>query len=176
MPTETSHVPRPSSLGPLLAAAAGDLLTTLERRLDSTAAPHYRDSHPALLHERCARLVGAFIEATVSGAPWGFAAHVRRITDERIAEGYHLSEIQLALSVLEGRAWQLAVERSSAGELVSNLAFVTGLVGQAKDELARAYLAHKEHADVRAAELQRRLDELFKGTERPAQPELVGTR
>lgn len=155
------------SLGPVLASAGRDLLTTLERRLDSEAAPHYRDLEAAQRHERCERLVGAFLEATVSGTPWAFAEHVRRITDERIAEGYHLSEIQLALSVLEARAWQLAVEGSRPQELVRNLAFVTNLVGQAKDELARAYLAHKQRSDLAVSELERRLEELFKGTERP---------
>ncbi len=164
------------SLGAVFVAASSDLVSTLERRLDSAAAPHYRDSQPGQLHERCTRLVGALLAATAEGAPWAFAAHVRRITDERIEEGYLLGEIQLALSVLEARAWQLAVEHSSADTLVRNLAFVTGLIGQAKDELARAYLAHKLRADARVAELQQRLDELFKGTERPALPELVGTR
>ncbi len=155
-----------SPLYRLLGGSSQDLIGTLERRLRTAAAPHYRAAEPGLLHERVARLVGAFLESTCSG-PEPFVAHVRRLTDERIGEGYYLEEVQLALSALEERAWQLLTEHAEPDRLVGQLAFVTGLVGVAKDELARIYLRRKEHAELRAAELQRRLDELFKGTEQP---------
>ena len=40
-------------------------------------------------------------------------------------------------------------------------------VGRGKDELARAFLEHKERAEARASSLERRLAELFKGTQSP---------
>lgn len=150
----------------LLGGSSQDLIDSVERRLRTTAAPHYRAAEPGLLRERVARLVGAFLEAACNG-PEPFVAHVQRLTEERIGEGYYLEEVQLALSALEERAWQLLTQHAEPERLVGQLAFVTGLVGGAKDELARIYFRHKEHADLRAAQLQHKLDELFKGTEQP---------
>jgi phage shock protein A len=50
---------------------------------------------------------------------------------------------------------------------VLRLALVTGIVGRGKDELARAFLEHKERAEARVASLEQRLAELFKGTQSP---------
>jgi hypothetical protein len=52
---------------------------------------------------------------------------------------------------------------------VRRLALVTGIVGGGKDELARAFLDHKERAEAKAARLAERLDLLFKGTDAPPQ-------
>lgn len=176
MPTESQPHDHPpgvhTPLYRLLSGSSQDLIGTLERRLRTAAAPHYRAAEPGLLHDRVARLVGAFLEATCAG-PEPFVGHVRRLTEERIGEGYYLDEVQLALSALEQRAWQLLTEHSDPERVVGQLAFVTSLVGNAKDELARTYLRHKERAELRAAELQRKLDELFKGTEQPVDTDLV---
>ena len=150
----------------LLCGCSQDLVASVERRLRTSDTPHYQASEPDLLHERVARLVGAFLEATCAGIE-PFVSHVRHVADERADEGYFLEEVQAALSGLEERAWQLLTERAEPARLVPLLAFVTGLVGAAKDELARVYLRHKERAELRAAQLQQKLDELFKGTEQP---------
>ena len=97
-------------------------------------------------------------------------AHVRAIAGERAAEGYELREIQHALSALEAQAWPIVT--GAGGEtdvVVRRLALVTGIVGRGKDELARAFLEHKERAEARAAQLAERLDRLFKGTDSPPQ-------
>ncbi len=151
----------------LLGSVAQDLIAAVERRLRGAATPHYQAADPGLLRERVGRLVGAFLDGACHG-PEPFVKHVRRITEERIGEGYFLDELQLALGALEERAWQALVERSENDALVARLACITTLVGAAKDELARVYLLHKEQADLRACDLQRQLDELFKGTDAPA--------
>ena len=51
--------------------------------------------------------------------------------------------------------------------VVRRLALVTGVVGRGKDELARAFLEHKERAEERIASLEQRLTEVFKGTQSP---------
>jgi hypothetical protein len=62
-----------------------------------------------------------------------------------------------------------AADRDRAGGdtdvIVRRLALVTGIVGRGKDELARAFLEHKQRAEARAAELAERLDRLFAGTD-----------
>lgn len=147
------------------AALERDLVDDLRR-----AGPHYSTASVDLVRERCARLVGAFVESA-SGNPAPFVNYVRRIARERGAEGYGLDEIQQALSSLEARAWQVPVEGSSVGSLVRHLSIVTGTIGRAKDELARLFLEQKRAADGTIALLERRLDELSKGTEGHVEPE-----
>ena len=95
---------------------------------------------------------------------------MRAIAGERAAEGYDLREIQHALSALEAQAWPLVTGAGGDTDVVvRRLALVTGIVGRGKDELARAFLDHKERAEARAAQLADRLDRLFKGTDSPPQ-------
>lgn len=140
----------------------GDLRTAL--------APHYQQADRELLLRRCRALVDAFLEAAHGDAA-ALARHVRNITEERIGEGYYLSEIQRALNALEARAWEAAVNGSNVADLVSHLTLIRDAVGQAKDNLARIYLAHKEQADATIARLEREIEELFKGTEAHVEPE-----
>jgi hypothetical protein len=131
---------------------------------NAATAPHYEAIDAAALAKRCRLLVDVFVTA-LEGNGALFVDYVHRITEERIGEGFYLPEIQHALSLLESGAWQIVVERSNVASLVRNLGIVTGVVGAAKDELARVYLAHKQRAEADAARLQ--TARLFAGTEAP---------
>ena len=105
-----------------------------------------------------------------AGGPAPFVAHVRTIAGERATEGYDLREIQHALSALEAQAWPLVTGAGGDTDVVvRRLALVTGVVGRGKDELARAFLEHKERAEARAVQLTEQLDRLMKGTDSPPQ-------
>jgi hypothetical protein len=144
-----------------------DLVRSEVQRLHHSTSPHYGRLDPGQLQERAAALVDAFL-ASVATRPAAFTDHITRITEERIAEGYFLAEIQSALSILEEGAWQLVVQQSAPADQVGQLSRITSIIGAAKDQLARVYLEHLERAESRASRLQRRLDQLFKGTdERP---------
>jgi hypothetical protein len=147
-----------------------DLVTTIVRRLKSSSAPHYRKIDQQLLRGRSERLVDSFLRA-MRGEYAPFVDYVEKLTAERIDEGYHLQEIQLALSILEERSWQVAVEHCDVATLVPTLALVTTTIGTAKDRLAQLYLAHKERCESRVASLEKRCEELFKGTEGHALPD-----
>lgn len=134
----------------------GDLRTAL--------APHYQQAERELLRQRCQALVDAFLESA-EGDVTALARHVRRITEERIAEGYYLSEIQRALNALEARVWETAVNESSVADLVGHLMLIRDAIGQAKDDLARVYLDHKERAEATVTRLEREIEQLFKGTD-----------
>jgi hypothetical protein len=119
---------------------------------------------------RVERLVAAFLESVRAGGPAPFVAHVRAVAGERVAEGYELREVQHALSALEAQAWPVVVDAGGDTDtVVRRLALVTGIVGRGKDELARAFLDHKERAEAKAARLTEELDRLFKGTDSPPQ-------
>lgn len=159
-----------ATLASLLAERRGALAAGLEAALLAQDAPSYREEPAGERRERVERLVAVFLDAVRAGGPAPFVAHVRAIAGERAAEGYDLREVQHALSALEAQAWPLVA--GAGGEtdaVVRRLALVSGIVGRGKDELARAFLDHKERAEARAAQLEKRLDELFKGTDSPPQ-------
>ena len=159
-----------AALASLLSARAGALAAGLEAALLAQDAPHYREAAADERRARLERLVAVFLEAVRAGGPAPFVAHVRAIAGERVAEGYPLAEIQRALSALEAQAWPIVT--GAGGEtdvVVRRLALVTGIVGRGKDELAGAFLDHKERAEAEAAQLAEKLDRLFKGTDSPPQ-------
>jgi hypothetical protein len=137
--------------------------------LKASAAPHYQAVDPGLLFTRAARLVDAFVAA--DGAPAPFIGYIQQLSHERIAEGYYLNEIQTALNLLDEHAWGFVAADAPAEEVVTLLGGVCRTVGAAKDELARIYLARSHEAEERASHLERRLKELFKGTEGVVLPE-----
>ena len=147
---------------PLSKQDAPALAEAVSTGLRNADAPHYSSIDAGALDERCRRLVDAFL-ASMDGAPALFVEYVRGITGERIGEGYYLREIQLALSLLESRVWQLVAQRSDVASVVADLAVVTATVGAAKDELARIYLEHKERAEAECVRLT--TSRLFAGTE-----------
>jgi hypothetical protein len=152
----------PNPLHDIVQLHEATLVDTLTQRLAAANAPHYSDLDPAILRLRCSRLVESFRTA-LRGDPQPFVDFVRQIVLDRISEGFWLREVQLALTLLEERAWKLAVDESPIAALVPNLGTITRTIGQAKDELARLYLAHAERADREVVDLQARLDELWKG-------------
>jgi hypothetical protein len=158
------------ALASLLASRAGAIASGLEAALLVADTPHYKVARPEERRARVLRLVEAFLEAVRAGGPAPFVAHVRAIAGERAAEGYSLREIQQALSALEAQAWPLVTGKGGDTDLVVlRLALVTGIVGRGKDELARAFLEHKERAEGRAAQLTEELERLMKGTDSPPQ-------
>ncbi|HET8646782.1 MAG TPA: hypothetical protein VFO85_14905 [Vicinamibacteria bacterium] len=156
--------PRPA----LTRLDASELTDALFDGLRGARNTHYETMEGADLCHRCWRLVEAFV-ASMDKGPSVFVDYVRRITDERIDEGFYLPEIQQALSLLEARAWHIVTARSSIGTLVGHLSVVTGTIGAAKDELARVYLAHRQRAQADLA-LQH-TSRLFEGTEAYVEPD-----
>ena len=155
-----------AALASLFSERQGALAAGVEAALLAQDAPHYRGAPREERRARVERLVAVFLEAVRAGGPAPFVDHVRAVAGERAAEGYELREVQHALSALEAQAWPLVT--GAGGEtdtIVRRLALVTGIVGRGKDELARSFLDRKERAEARAAALERRLSELFKGTE-----------
>jgi hypothetical protein len=159
-----------AALASLFSARAGALAAGLEAALLAQDAPHYREAPQDERRARVERLVAAFLEGLRAGGPAPFVAHVRKVAGERAAEGYPLGEIQHALSALEAQAWPIVTGAGGDTDVVvRRLALVTGIVGRGKDELARAFLEHKERAEAKASQLAERLDRLFKGTDSPPQ-------
>ena len=144
----------PTPLSDALREEAAPIAAELFRALHSAQTPHYRGVGEARLRQRCYHLVIAFVESC-DGEPDVFSEHVRRVTQEGIAEGYHLQEMQRALSVLEAAVWHVTIDRSNILNLVPHLTVVTTVIGRAKDEIAVVFLDDA----TRAREKLRRLSE-----------------
>jgi hypothetical protein len=154
----------PIALHDIVQSHEAELVETLTQRLAAANAPHYRDLDPLILRLRCTRLIESF-RSGLRGDPQPFVDFVRNMVQDRISEGFWLREVQLALTILEERAWKVAVDESTFASLVPNLGTITRTTGLAKDELARVYLAHAERADREVVDLQAKLTELFKGSQ-----------
>jgi hypothetical protein len=148
----------------LLLQRRSELAASVAERLRAPDAPHYSQLDPGRLQERATQLVHVLLES-VADLPATFVHYIQGTADERIGEGYFLDEIQLALSALEARAWQIVVQESRCEDHARHLAQVSTIVGAAKDHLARVYLCHKRRAEARVARLEQRLLELSRGTD-----------
>ena len=105
---------------------------------------HYAKAGVRPLRERCERLVGQLQEAACR-APSRFAKYIRQVAEERISSGYHLKEIQSALTFFEQTIWRIcAKEVEDRQKLLRCLTEASWVIGGAKDELALVYLEHAE--------------------------------
>jgi hypothetical protein len=116
-----------------------------------------------LLRGRAGDLVQSFLRS-IKEKPALFLAYLTGIVENRISEGVFLHEIQTVLQILEEKAWWLVVDDVPMADQVRGLSRITGTIGAAKDQIAHIYLRHLERAELRAAVLQRCLDEQAKGT------------
>jgi hypothetical protein len=151
-------------LNELLADRKGEIQEAVFGGLRNSNTPHYRTMDEVLLQERAASLVESFVGSIRDNAA-DFSTYLLGIAKERMAEGIPLHEIQIALQILEQKAWQLVVGFLPDSEQVRCLSLVTRTIGAAKDQLANFYLGRLARAESRAADLQTRLDKLARGTD-----------
>jgi len=143
-----------------------ELASAVAQRLMGSDVPHYRELGPSVVQDRSTRLVHALLES-LANLPSSFVDYILLIAGERMGQGYFLKEMQVALSVLEERSWQIVVAGFRCEEHADQLARLTSTIGAAKDALARAYLERKRQAEARVALLEQQLQVLSRGTDAP---------
>lgn len=132
-----------------------DFVTTGLQKGDST---RYQKIDGQLLRTRVAALVDAFL-AAMGGRRQGFIDFVRRLTEERLVEGYFVYEIIAVLNLMEGRVCDLVGKDSSERAVDRNLEYVSRTVSLTKDELVKIYFLGKQAADSRVDALERKLQD-----------------
>ena len=151
----------PTDLYRLLKEHREALAASTLRRVVASGAPHYARVQAGEVQSRIRGLAAALVES-VRPSRHALVDHVRRITEDRVEEGFGLGEIQMALGCLEEEVWRLCIAQvPDRLDLVRCLGIATGIVGQAKDELARVYLERKVQGDAAVRDLQHRLEQLF---------------
>jgi hypothetical protein len=148
----------------LLAEKREDLALEIVRRLRSSGTLHHRELAADNLEERANGLVLSLLRS-LKEKPREFSSYVEQIAEERISEGFFLHEMQIALQILEERAWKVVADQAVPADQIGFLGCITRTIGGAKDQLAHVYLQQLERAEVKAALLQQRLDRLSSGTD-----------
>ena len=135
-----------SKLSNLMQEHRLELRDRVVERVSRSRAIHYREMNRDRLRERADQLVDAFIDAMTVG-PGVFVRYLVDIIEVRIREGFFLQEIQLALSMLEEKAWQVVVDHDTSDDKIESLARVSTTIGSAKDRIAQIYIVHLTDAE-----------------------------
>jgi hypothetical protein len=141
--------PETNPLGQLLVEHERVLADGLAEALTRSTAARYRCLERRVLHRWTQDVVRALIEST-DHDPAMLVSHIEQLAAERIAAGFRLEEIQLALTLLERSCWHLLVAHLAAPELTWELARLTEAIGAAKDQLARRYVQALEAGGAKA--------------------------
>ena len=131
------------------------LVTSIVEGLRASDAVHYQQLDAALLNERIEHLVAEFLD-TMAGEGKGFTEFILRLTEERMAEGFELTEIQTMLNTLDEQACDLALKHSDESKVDKHLVRICRTISLAKDELAYTYYLGKQSAESRLQELERK--------------------
>jgi hypothetical protein len=129
------------SLSELLRESGDDLVNGAVAELRQARLEHYEGEGNQALRQR----LGAILELTLSSIETGHAEEIvewaARVAHERFSAGYDLFELQTAINILEEAFWKRLLASRSPEELAHDLGLVISVLGIAKDELARAYVA-----------------------------------
>jgi hypothetical protein len=129
------------------------LVASIVEELRKSDAVHYQELEPEVLTERIVHLVDEFLD-TMAGESKGFTEFILRLTEERMAEGFQLSEIQTMLNALDEQACDLALKHSDESKVDKHLLRICHTISQAKDQLAYTYYLGKQKAESRLEELE----------------------
>ncbi len=120
------------------------LRTRVSTMVRIPSAPHYQDRVKLLLGVRAERLIQEYLESVRTDST-RFVNYVRSLAEERIQEGYRLSEIQMALNIFGEELWLLCTEsETDKYKLLRYLSQLFITLGAAKDEVAQVYLHQRE--------------------------------
>jgi len=145
-----------SQLCSLLNEEKGVLVSEVANRLKNSSADHYRHTELSRLLSNCNKLIQAFGVA-LKEEQEGFTESVRKISQDRIKEGFDLEEMQFALNTIEEMVWRQCIEKvDDEEEKLEDLHLIASLIGSAKDILARQYLEVSQEAAAAAAPIWRK--------------------
>jgi hypothetical protein len=120
-------------------------------------------SSAATAPRRLQTLYDGLVSALERGDATPLIAQSRLLAGERFRAGYDLSEVQTAFNALEAAIWTDTVAQLPSERCATVLAYVSTLLGGAKDAVAREYVALAARTHTSAIDV----DALARGLERP---------
>jgi hypothetical protein len=108
--------------------------------LDGRRVKHYETQGLDETRVRLEGLYDAVLRAVTNSDIGEIVAFAQRIATERYRSGFGLSEVQTAFNVLEESAWAFVFADLDPSDHAEVLSFVSGVLGAAKDALARRYV------------------------------------
>ena len=135
------------------------LVSDAVNRFKTSSAEHYSRADFNGLRSKCSSLIQS-LNMAVKEEHKDFPEYVRKISKDRIREGYDLDEMQFALNTIEELVWRLCLEKvADEKEKLEDLCLLTRLIESAKDGVARQYWEASQDEVAHAAPIWRKMQD-----------------
>ena len=135
-----------------------DLVNEAVTELRHARLKHYIADGEEITRERVTKFIEKAMECFSLRRAEPMIEHAERISRERHAAGYDLSEVQTAINVIEEALWKRILSSVEPDELAHALGMVNAIFGMSKDVLARTYVSLATNRETPRKELDEILD------------------
>lgn len=125
----------------LLRAQRATVIDRAAAVLGESRARHYDSIGPELRRNRLEVLYDQIVGAVDSRDLGDVLSFARELAEERFSAGYDLSEIQVAVNILEEAVWRRIFSELRPDQFADALGPVSTIFGAVKDALAREYVS-----------------------------------
>ncbi len=125
----------------LLRAQRATVIDRAAAVLGESRARHYDSIGPELRRNRLEVLYDQIVGAVDSRDLGDVLSFARELAEERFSAGYDLSEIQVAVNILEEAVWRRIFSELRPDQFADALGPVSTIFGAVTDALAREYVS-----------------------------------
>ena len=157
-PARILHVPVAVTVSPrvttdFLRAQRATIVDRAAAVLGESRARHYDSIGPELRRNRLEVLYDRIVAAADSRDLGDVLTFARELAEERFSAGYDLSEIQVAVNILEEAVWRRIFSELRPDQFADTLVPVSAIFGAVKDALAREYVSLATRAQAPSLDL-----------------------
>ena len=142
-----------------LLSAKKDLVDESFTAVDRLGLEHYSHAGPEATRQRLDDMYDLVLSAIHDRDLSEVVAFADGVAEERFSAGFDVSEVQLAVNVLETVIWRHVVALVPPDHLAADIGLVSTVFGCVKDELARRYVSLAAQRHVTSLDLSA----LFRG-------------
>ena len=142
-----------------LLSAKKDLVDESSTAVSKLGLEHYGQAGPDTTRQRLEDLYDLVLSAIHDRDLSDVVSFADGVAEERFSAGFDVSEVQLAVNVLETVMWRYVVAQAPPEELAADIGLVSTVFGCVKDELARRYVSLAAQRHVTSLDLSA----LFRG-------------
>jgi hypothetical protein len=142
-----------------LLSAKKDLVDESSGAVQKLGLEHYGQAGPETTRQRLADMYDLVVTAIHDRDLSEVVSFADGVAEERFSAGFDVSEVQLAVNVLETVMWRYVVALVPPEELATAIGLISTVFGCIKDELARRYVSLAAQRHVTSLDLSA----LFRG-------------